>query len=151
MNAQRILLIHPLGYDKRAAARDISRMANLMPPLGLASIAAYLEQYDFCADIVDCFAHPASDRVIEDYVRRYRPRYVGATCTTAGFLDATRIFRWIKELNPETCCLAGGPHVSALRERIIRDYPEVDYVVVGEGETPLRRLMEAGGDPQGIA
>jgi hypothetical protein len=52
MDARRILLIHPLGYDKRAAARDISRMANLMPPLGLASIA-YLECMA-CADIVDC-------------------------------------------------------------------------------------------------
>ncbi|MCL5279313.1 MAG: B12-binding domain-containing radical SAM protein [Planctomycetes bacterium] len=151
MDARHILLIHPLGYDKRAAARDISRMANLMPPLGLASIAAYLEQYGFRVDIVDCFAHPDADQVIEDYVRRYRPGFVGATCTTAGFLDATCIFRRIKELSPETFCLAGGPHVSALRERIIRDYREVDYVVVGEGETPLRSLMEAGGDPQGIA
>ncbi len=151
MDARRILLIHPLGYDKRVAARDISRMANLMPPLGLAGIAAYLEQHGFRADIVDCFARPDSDRVIDDYVQRYRPRFVGATCTTAGFLDATRIFRRIKELSPETCCLAGGPHVSALREKIVQDYPEVDYVVVGEGETPLRSLVEAGGDPKGIA
>jgi anaerobic magnesium-protoporphyrin IX monomethyl ester cyclase len=151
MDARRILLIHPLGYDKHAAARDISRMANLMPPLGLASIAAYLEQHGFQADIVDCFARPDSDGVIEDYVRRYQPRFVGATCTTAGFLDAARIFRRVKELRPGTCCLVGGPHVSALREKIIQDYPEVDYVVVGEGETPLLRLMEAEGDPKGIA
>lgn len=151
MDTRRILLIHPLGYDARVADRDISRMANLMPPLGLAGMAAYLEQHGLCADIIDCFAHPDSDRIIEDYVRRYQPRFVGATCTTAGFLDAARIFRRVKELCSQTCCIAGGPHVSALRERIIRDYPEVDYVVVGEGETPLRCLMEADGRPEGIA
>ncbi|MBN1506047.1 MAG: radical SAM protein [Sedimentisphaerales bacterium] len=151
MDTRRVLLIHPLGYDVHVADRDISRMANLMPPLGLASIAAYVEQHGFCADIVDCFAHPESDRVIEDYVRRHRPRFVGATCTTAGFLDAARVFRRVKELNPETCCIAGGPHVSALREKIVQDFPEVDYVVVGEGETPLRSLMEANGRPEGIA
>ena len=40
MDKQRVLLIHPLGYDAKVAGRDISRLANLMPPLGLASMAA---------------------------------------------------------------------------------------------------------------
>jgi anaerobic magnesium-protoporphyrin IX monomethyl ester cyclase len=151
MDQRRILLIHPLGYDARAANRDISRVANLMPPLGLASIAAYLESCGFHADIIDCFAHPNSGEKIEAYVRQHRPKFVGATCTTAGFLDAVRIFATIKEINPETLSIAGGPHVSALREQIIRDYQAVDYVVVGEGETPLRRLMETQGDPGAIA
>ena len=151
MDTQRVLLIHPLGYDAQAANRDISRMANLMPPLGLAGIAAYLEQHGLRADIIDCFAHPDSDGMIDEYVRRYHPRFLGATCTTAGFLDAARIFRRIKEFSPDTCCVAGGPHVSALRERIVRDYSEVDYVVVGEGEQALRSLMEADGKPAGIA
>jgi radical SAM superfamily enzyme YgiQ (UPF0313 family) len=126
-------------------------MANLMPPLGLASLAAYVEPSGFRADIIDCFARPDSGQLIEEYVGRHQPRFVGATCTTAGFLDAARIFRRVKELSPETRCIAGGPHVSALRERIVHDFPEVDYVVVGEGETPLRRLMEADGQPEGIA
>lgn len=151
MDKQRVLLIHPLGYDARVAGRDISRLANLMPPLGLAGIAAYVEQYGFHADIIDCFADPDSDRVIDDYVRRYQPGYVGATCTTAGFLDAARIFGRIKQMYSETCTIAGGPHASALRDTIVRDYEEVDYVVVGEGEGPLKSLMESGGRPEGIA
>jgi anaerobic magnesium-protoporphyrin IX monomethyl ester cyclase len=150
MDTGRILLIHPLGYDAKAANRDISRLANLMPPLGLASIAAYLEQQGLRADIIDCFAHPDSDEMIDAYVRQYQPRFVGATCTTAGFLDAARIFRRVKEFSPKTYCIAGGPHVSALNETIVRDFPEVDYVVVGEGETPLRRLMEADGQPADV-
>ena len=151
MDKRRVLLIHPLGYDARKANRDISRVANLMPPLGLASIAAYLEQQGLIADIIDCFANPYSDRAIDEYVSKYCPRFVGATCTTAGFMDAARIFRRIKESSPDTYCVAGGPHVSALRERIIKDFPEVDYVVVGEGESVLRRLMEADGKTEGIA
>ncbi len=75
MDLRRILLIHPLGYDARSASRDISRVANLMPPLGLASIAAYLETCGFRADIVDCFAHPDSGRKIEAYVRQHRPQF----------------------------------------------------------------------------
>jgi anaerobic magnesium-protoporphyrin IX monomethyl ester cyclase len=151
MDKKRILLIHPLGYDAKSAKKDISRIANLMPPLGLACIAAYLEQHDFSADILDCFANPESDVFIDDYVKKHHPRFIGATCTTAGFMDAARIFRRIKEFSPETLCVAGGPHVSALRERIIREFPEVDYVVVGEGEFVLRRLMETDGEAGDIA
>jgi len=151
MDTQRILLIHPLGYDARAAGRDISRVANLMPPLGLASIAAYLQQQGFTADIIDCFAHPDSDDRIDEYMRRRQPAYIGATCTTAGFLDAVRIFRRVKTVTPGVTTLAGGPHVSALREKIIEDFEAVDYVVVGEGEGPLRALMQAEGHPDGIA
>ena len=44
LNSHKILLVHPLGYKASAAGKDISRVANIMPPLGLASIAAYLEQ-----------------------------------------------------------------------------------------------------------
>ena len=40
LNDKKILLVHPLGYKADAAGRDISRIANIMPPLGLASIAA---------------------------------------------------------------------------------------------------------------
>ena len=44
LNGHKILLVHPLGYNAAAAKNDISRAANIMPPLGLASLAAYLEQ-----------------------------------------------------------------------------------------------------------
>ncbi len=150
MDKNRILLIHPLGYDARGAGRDISRRASLLPPLGLASIAAYLEQHDLHADIVDCFAHPNSDTVIDEYVRHRQPAWVGATCTTTGFLDAVRIFRRIRKLNPQVRCVAGGPHVSALREKALEDYPELDMVVAGEGETPLRALMQGDRQPEQI-
>ena len=62
-------MIHPLGYRKEAAGQDISRMANIMPPLGLASIAAYLEREGNTADIIDCYAHPDSDSLISAYIR----------------------------------------------------------------------------------
>ena len=150
IDPRKILLIHPLGYDETAADRDISRIANLMPPLGLACIAAYLEQQGMKADIVDCFARPNSTDWIREYVRRERPALVGATCTTSAFLDTVRLFRIIKEIQPATQTVAGGPHVSALKNVLLEDYAEVDFLVIGEGEQPLLRLMQANGDPSGI-
>lgn len=149
-DTNRILLIHPLGYAApEAAGRDISRLANIMPPLGLASIAAYVEREGFTADIVDCFARPDSDQYIDDYVRKYRPGWIGFTCTTVGFLDSARHIRRIKEISPGTRAVVGGPHISAMRERVLEDFAEVDFAVVGEGERPLLALLK-GSSPEAI-
>ncbi len=91
LNPDRVLLVHPLGYRADAAPRDISRIANIMPPLGLASIAACLERRGIRADIVDCYARPDSDRAIRDHLLAERPAFIGLSCTTSSFLDGIRI------------------------------------------------------------
>ena len=137
-----ILLIHPLGYAPENAAADISRKANIMPPLGLASIAAYLEQHDVTADIIDCYAHPDSDLLIRQYLEANTPHFVGFSCTTATFLDGVRIAAMAADIVPGIKVVFGGVHVSALKEKILQRYPVVDYVVVGEGEHTLLLLMQ---------
>jgi anaerobic magnesium-protoporphyrin IX monomethyl ester cyclase len=144
-----ILLIHPLGYTADRSKTDIARLANLMPPLGLCSIAAYLDQQGCRSAIIDCFAHPDSDARIVDYVQQQRPDWVGLTCTTNGFLDAVRIVRLVKEAAPHTRAVLGGPHVSAMKEKILAQFPEIDCTVVGEGELPLEQLLQ-GAAPETI-
>ena len=70
LQKNRILLVHPLGYRVERSGQDVSRIANIMPPLGLASLAAYLEKENIKADIVDYFAKPFSDGTIQDYLAR---------------------------------------------------------------------------------
>lgn len=149
LDAQRILLIHPLGYNAAAAQNDISRMANIMPPLGLASIAAYLERDKISVDIIDCYAHPDSDARILDYLQQQRPGWIGFSCTTSSFLDAVRLAELAKDCLPGICAVFGGAHVSALKEQLFSDYPVLDIAVIGEGEETLRELIAAGFDQAG--
>jgi len=137
----RILLIHPLGYSAALAGRDVSRLANLMPPLGLASIAAWLESKNRHADIIDCYARPDSDAFIIKYLREHNPSFIGLTSTTSSFPDAVRIAALAKAERPDVITVFGGPHVSALREKILHEHRAVDLVVVGEGEQPLEKLL----------
>ena len=144
--AERILLVHPLGYAAEAAGRDISRLANIMPPLGLASIAAWLERQGFAVDLVDCHAHPDAENRIRELLRSQRPGWIGFSCTTSSFRDGVRLARLAKTELPGIRAVFGGPHVSALKERVLTDFPEVDVVVVGEGEETLAALLAAGGE-----
>ncbi|MDT8335502.1 MAG: radical SAM protein [Desulfurivibrionaceae bacterium] len=151
LDQKRILLIHPLGYRKEAAGHDISRMANIMPPLGLAGIAAYLEREGFSADIIDCYAHPDSDALILDYIREKRPAFTGFSCTTSSFHDGVRIAELVKAELAGVRAVFGGVHVSAMQEKVLEDFPVVDFVVVGEGEETLTELLRAGNsEPAGI-
>jgi anaerobic magnesium-protoporphyrin IX monomethyl ester cyclase len=136
-----ILLVHPLGYDARCADDDISRVANIMPPLGLASISAYLSSHGLDNDIIDCYAHPDSDQHIVAYLREHRPVFIGFSCTTSSFFDGARLARLAKETQPDIKTVFGGVHVSGVREKVLEEYLEVDYCVVGEGEETLRLLL----------
>ncbi|MBI5017247.1 MAG: cobalamin B12-binding domain-containing protein [Deltaproteobacteria bacterium] len=152
LDASRVLLVHPLGYRADAAGKDISRLANLMPPLGLASIASYLERRGLGASLVDCYARPDSDRVIRDHLLAERPALLGLSCTTSSFLDGVRIARLAKAALPGVRSVFGGPHVSALKERVLEEFPDVDFVALGEGEETLAELLEGGADePSGVA
>ena len=144
----KILLVHPLGYRSEDSGRDVSRIANIMPPLGLASIAAYLEREQTRADIVDCYARPFSDRFIRDYLVAERPSFIGFSCTTSSFLDGVRIATMAKNVVPGIKAVFGGPHVSALKTKVLADFPEVDFVVAGEGEATLKTLIACNGDPE---
>ncbi len=146
LDRRRVLLVHPLGYRAGAVGQDISRVANLMPPLGLACLAAWVEKHGYTADIIDCFARLDADALIDAYVREQRPGLVGFSCTTSSFLDGVRIAARVKALQPGLRTVFGGPHVSALKTTILERFAAVDYGVVGEGEEALRELLASGGE-----
>ncbi len=145
---KKILFIHPLGVNWRPGESDMARIANIMPPIGLCSLAAWVEKHGHHASIHDCYAFPKQDERIIDQIRNAPPDYVGFTATTSSFLDAVRIAKRIKEINPRITIIFGGVHITALREPLMRDYPIIDYAVVGEGELPLLSLMD--GDYQSL-
>ena len=145
LNGNNILLLHPLGYQVEAAKRDISRKANIMPPLGLASIAAYLDQAGFNSSILDCYAHPDADSRFVELLREQRPALLGISVTTASIHDGMRMAGLAKAELPELKVAVGGPHVSALKEQVLEFSELIDYAVIGEGEQTLLELAQLGG------
>ena len=143
----KILLIHPLGYSSKKAKTDVSRMANIVPPLGLASIAAFLDQEKIENDIIDCYANPDSDALILEYVRTQKPDFIGFSCTTSSFFDGVRIARLAKAILPTLKIVFGGVHVSSLKEAILQECDIIDYCVIGEGEQTLKELLCSEVDP----
>lgn len=59
--------------------------------------------------------------------------------------------KWLKQLNPEAAVVFGGSMVSqALGRSLLHAFPQIDFVVNGEGEEPCARLVDlfkSGQDP----
>jgi anaerobic magnesium-protoporphyrin IX monomethyl ester cyclase len=140
---KRVVLVHPHGHNWYAGAKDVVRIANVMPPHGLMLLAAVLKRAGVLASIVDLFAHPAfaEDAVGEILARE--PDCVGFTATTAGFLPGYRLAERLKAARPALPVLFGGAHPTALWRELLVRYPALDMIVVGEGEATMVELAAA--------
>jgi radical SAM superfamily enzyme YgiQ (UPF0313 family) len=55
----------------------------------------------------------------------------------------------VKALAPHILTVMGGPHITFCAELTLQDVPEIDLVVLGEGEETIVELALAAQNPQG--
>ncbi|MEN6468569.1 MAG: radical SAM protein [Smithella sp.] len=155
INAQqknRIVLVHPRGFNWFRGSRDITDIANRMAPQGMLSIAAWLQKDGHDVFVYDCLG-PRAPVNIDQQVKEIlalKPELVGFSATTSSFPDAAELAQKIKDRHPDIITICGGVHVSALREKLLALYPAFDYFAAGEGEVTMSELS-AGLDPEAIS
>lgn len=148
-----VLLINPPRENEllgnNPAIVDEERGYN--PPLGLLYLAGYLEQFtDHQVEVLDAQVEELSYDALQAEIRRRRPDLVGLTAMTFTLLDVIKTARLVKAVNPATPVVLGGPHVHLYPEETLA-IPEVDYLVLGEGEAAFAELLERIGDPAALA
>ncbi len=148
----RIALVHPTGSNWIPGKKDVTPTANRMAPLGLLSIAAYLEQNGHNVLVYDCLGPQASadNRIHVERILAFHPDLVGISATTSGFLDGYAVAGSIKQAAPQTKIVFGGVHVSAMGAALLERFAHIDYLCMGEGEDTLTELAD-GVDPADIA
>jgi len=124
-----VLLVYPI-WVKRGGRGTLQRM---LPPLGILSIASYLEEHDFEVQIVDIHAEECTPKEFGDIVSNLRPRFVGITVLSTHFLPANLIAEIAKRNIPDTKVIVGGVHAEAEPEQMLRN-PSIDAVCRGDGE-----------------
>ena len=107
LDGNSVLLVHTLGYAADAAGNDIASVANIMPPIGLASLAAWLDKQGFATTIIDGYARPDSTQRLKEVLQDKRPAILGLSCTTSSFRDGARIAELAKSLLPGILTVVG--------------------------------------------
>ena len=130
----KILLIQP-------PPRKIVKEDIVVPPLGIAYLAAVIEKQGHSVSIIDAFAEALDLHSLEDRVKKIAPDLIGITGMTPVIDNAFRTAgicrRYAKYV------VIGGPHVSVAGSKVFEQCPDVDYVIQGEGEISFPLLVEA--------
>jgi anaerobic magnesium-protoporphyrin IX monomethyl ester cyclase len=111
-------------------------------PLGISSLAAFLESKGYTVDVIDCQVLDLTQKDLEDEFRRLQPDVVGVSAATLTYEPALEIVKAAKQACPESLTILGGPHVTVMDEQTVSESPETDVVVRGEGELTLLELMQ---------
>jgi anaerobic magnesium-protoporphyrin IX monomethyl ester cyclase len=130
----RILLIQP--PPRKIVSEDI-----VVPPLGIAYLAAVLEKKGHKVSIIDAFAEGLDLRSLEDRIKKATPDLVGITGMTPVIDNAFRTARICRKY--ANYVVIGGPHVSVVGKRIFEQCPDIDYAIQGEGEISFPSLLNA--------
>lgn len=132
----RILLINPpwVIENRKNVWRNV---ASVMPPLGVAWIAAVLERDGHDVMILDAHAERLDlDGVINWMQEKPVFDLVGLTATTPLIGNALELARRIKKHWPSTVTVLGGVHPTVLPDEVLGEHA-VDLVVRGEGEITI--------------
>jgi anaerobic magnesium-protoporphyrin IX monomethyl ester cyclase len=115
-------------------------------PLGLCYVAAAFEAANAEVIIVDYIVRKYSPEKLFQDLSAFDPDIIGATSVTMNFHMAASILKTAKELFPRAVTIMGGPHVTFDYENVLKQYPEIDLIVVGEGEQTIMELAPAIND-----
>lgn len=114
-------------------------MGSLLPPVDLASIAAVLRQRGHEAAICDLRLARDAVAAYDQEIRRFRPDAVVVNLATTGAEDDYALFQATPADVKRVCF---GTHAQSLPDEALGR--GADFVLVGDPEAALARLVESG-------
>jgi len=132
----RVALIYPLfpEYLLRVSLRSHEDF-----PAGLGYMAACLRRAGHTASIFTPDSLGMPMRRVWREMAAFKPDIVGISAVTRNIMEARRVTGEVKR---RLGCpvIMGGPHPTAVPRSTLEGLPELDAVIVGEGELPILAL-----------
>lgn len=134
MRFKKVLLLYPFypGSHYRGGR-------NFFPPIGLGILGEMLNQCGAEYTVVDLglgYDMPYLLGRIADF----QPDAVAISMMTYKYTHLYSVLDQIKDANPDVKIIAGGPHLTAWKARVLKQCPSIDFGVYREGEFTLQEL-----------
>lgn len=143
---QTLLIHYPFRFDIHEAC-----LPNIIPR-NLLVIAASLESAGFPVLIHDMQINRGRPQSIRWAIREHRPDLIGISIHAAPYIPATKACcEAAKSEDPAVPIVVGGIFTSTYKERIFDVIPEIDIVVLNEGEETIVDLAAAMRDGRPLA
>jgi anaerobic magnesium-protoporphyrin IX monomethyl ester cyclase len=132
MPSEKVLLVNPF-FDVE--------WKGVTPPIGQGYLAETLQSHGIDYDVFDMNLG-YNFRQLCHKIDETRPTLVGVGMITRNFHDFYNLVADIKKNYDHVRTIAGGPHVTIMKEQVLQDCPALDYGVVHEGEETLVELCK---------
>ncbi|MDD5038654.1 MAG: radical SAM protein [Dehalococcoidales bacterium] len=143
-----IILIHPpFSLDSSSVVSSYPKSITIrgaMMPMGMLSLAAFLEDHSFSVRIVNL----GLERIltgcnIEEIIKHLEARiYAIDLHWVAHSVSAIQTAELCKKFHPESSIILGGMTASFYDTEILLGFPFIDAIVRGEAEYPIALLAE---------
>ena len=140
----KILLINPPSENTIEAEVPsvVSEERGHNPFLGLMYIASVLlKEADCKVEILDCQVEELNYENVRKEIVRRKPDLVGMTAMSFTLVDNLKVAQIAKETDNNIKVILGGPHPHIFPEETI-NLPNIDFLVLGEGEETVVELMK---------
>ncbi|MFH1305905.1 MAG: radical SAM protein, partial [Candidatus Omnitrophota bacterium] len=152
-NIRKVLFIVP------PCTLPAGRINVATPPLGLMYLAAVMEKENCVVNILDSLVEGYYHSVkvnrrdvrygldyeeIKKRIAFFSPDLVGVSCqSSVQFANTMETCRAVREVCKDAVVVMGGPHSTVYPEKVLEGHPEIDFIVIGEGEYSFRDLVAA--------
>ena len=149
-----VLLIHPpafLDFRKSpifpgAMGATVEQVQFTKVPIGMLSIAEYLDRYNYKVLIDNIGERMVTDEYfdVESHIQKKQAKiYAIGLHWQQHSQGAIEIARICKKIQPESIVILGGLTSTYFHEEIIRKYEFIDAVLRGEAEKPFLEFIRA--------
>lgn len=142
----KILLIYPYCLEERINAED-----SEVVPMGVFNVAAVLVEQGHDVRVLNWHHLRGNPDAVQKELESGRPDVVGLSILHANRWGGIEIARIVKKVDPGIRTVFGGIGASLLWEHFLTHFPEIDFVVIGEGERTFANLvshLEKGSDDE---
>ncbi|NLZ80928.1 MAG: B12-binding domain-containing radical SAM protein [Clostridiales bacterium] len=109
--------------------------------LAIQSLKAYAGKYKENIEIVEYTINHYKDFILGDIFKK-KPDIIGFSCYIWNIELVTGIMTELHKVLPNTQIWLGGPEVSYRPNELLKEYPYIKGIAVGEGEKSFLNLME---------
>jgi anaerobic magnesium-protoporphyrin IX monomethyl ester cyclase len=133
----KILLIYPYWLEKRTDIQDV-----IVPPIGLYYVGSVLKENHYDVEILNWSRINETPEDIEKILLEKSPDIIGFSILQANRWGGIEIARIAKQIYPKVKIVFGGVTPTFLWEHFLTHFPEIDFVVIGEGEYTFLNLVK---------
>lgn len=141
MGADVVFIYPPFSVEERYARKVGKRIGGDLPPLGIASLAAFVRDKGWSVDVIDSVALNLSAEDVARRVSESGAKVVGFTALTGNFHRVVECAVALRNRLPNVLTIAGGHHPTIMPREVLGENEQFDIAALREGELTLLELL----------